>query len=427
MNCPDIGTLRASLDDLDHRDPAAEGLAPTKEGLDTTGALHTTGGLSAHDVAEHVKHCEGCRETLAELRRAASLAAPAVGLLAAASVPANRDVEAALERTAVSRRQHAASRQDAAPTQEPARESVATGSESARSGRIRTFGHRMPGGVRAAAAALAVAAAIGTIGGTPAGRSAAAGLLAQFRSEELAVVTFDPNDPGMRQGLSALDSVGRVNEGQLHSSQPERVDSLAEASQRVGFPVRGVEPADLPAGADRSPTIMVTPARQVTFTFDRERAERYIARHGGPDFVPPAGFDGAKLVVQVPAAAAVVYDGPGRVPGLVAAQAGQIRAHAEGGPTLAEMRDFLLDIPGLPEDTVSQLRGISDWRTTLPVLVPVRDVEWERTTVGGTDALMFGDPSSALSAVVWQRDGRIYGVGGPIDSAEALRVAGSLE
>jgi hypothetical protein len=63
----------------------------------------------------------------------------------------------------------------------------------------------------------------------------------------------------------------------------------------------------------------------------------------------------------------------------------------------------------------------------LPVMVPVQDVEWEQTTVGGTDALMFGDSSSALSAVVWQRDGRIYGVGGPIDSAEAQRIAGTLE
>src|SRR5438105_8737640 len=104
-------------------------------------------------------------------------------------------------------------------------------------------------------------------------------------------------------------------------------------------------------------------------------------------------------------------------------QAGQITAGVEGNVTLDELRDFLLGLPGLPADTVSQLRAVGDWRTTLPIPVPVDKVAWQPTTVGGASALMLSDRGGLGGGVLWQRDGHIYGVAGTVGQADLLRAA----
>ncbi|HEV2870579.1 MAG TPA: hypothetical protein VG409_04070, partial [Actinomycetota bacterium] len=71
MPCPDLGALRASLDDV----PGTP--APP------------------HD---HVPGCASCADTLAELQRNAELAAPAIALTAPADPPSPAAVEDALTR-----------------------------------------------------------------------------------------------------------------------------------------------------------------------------------------------------------------------------------------------------------------------------------------------------------------------------------------
>lgn len=398
MNCPDIGTLRAALDQ-----PAA---------------------LQEPPLAEHLAGCPGCRSALAGLRRSADLAAPALALLAPPETPTRDDVALALERGGGPRPARTQGQGSAPDTIEHGPRRGAPIRPEPSDGARRWS--RMPTALRAAAVAVVVAVALGAVVATPTGRGAAASLLAQFRSERLAVVSFDPDDPGLRQGLMALHSVGTVNDEAFTSVEPEQVASLEEASRRVGFEVRGVDPADLPMGAREEPTIYVRPAQEVSFTFDREKARQYVAGQGRTELELPAKFDGASLVVGIPATAALVYPGPDRAPKVIVGQAGQLNVRTEGGVTLAEMRDFLLGLPGLPEETVRQLRAISDWRTTLPVFVPAGEVDWERTTVNGTQALSFSDRSGVTSALVWQRDGRIYGVGGTVDESAVRRVAAGL-
>ena len=393
MNCPEIGALRAALEQ-----PAA---------------------LREPTLAAHLDDCPTCRSTLAGLRRSADLAAPAMALLAPPDTPGQADVTAALRRVAGTVPTHGAG---PPPDLIDAPDLIGQGERGRRARRW----SQLPGALRAAAVAVVVAVALGAVVATPSGRGAAASLLAQFRSERLAVVSFDPNDPGLREGLGALQSVGTVDEDAFASMEPERVAGPAEASRRVGFEVRGVGSGDLPAGTRAEPTTYVTPAREVRFTFDRDKARRFVAEQGSPKVDLPAKFDGASLVVEVPAAAVLVYPGPDRAPRVMVGQAGQLNVRTEGDVTLAEMREFLLGLPGLPSETVRQLRAISDWRTTLPVFVPVDKVDWKPTTVNGVDALAFSDRGGVASAVIWQRDGRIYGVGGPIRESAARAVAEGL-
>jgi hypothetical protein len=94
--------------------------------------------------------------------------------------------------------------------------------------------------------------------------------------------------------------------------------------------------------------------------------------------------------------------------------------------SLEALRGFLLGLPGLPPQTVRQLKAIGDWRDTLPLPVPADRIDWRATTVGGAQGLLLGERSGLGSAVIWQRDGRIFGVAGAVRQAQVLRVAESL-
>jgi hypothetical protein len=270
------------------------------------------------------------------------------------------------------------------------------------------------------AAALALAALIGL---TPRGQALAAQFLTQFRGERFAVVPVDPGQAAA--ALAQLEQLGTLRGGRAGGparAEAEEVKTIAEASQRVGFPVKQPEPAALPAGLGQAPRIRVLPAAETRFTFERDKARAYFQALGHPDVSLPDRFDGASLVVSVPPVVVLQYDGPG----LVVGQARVVTVGVEGNVTLDELRDFLLGLPGLPPETVRQLRAIQDWRNTLPIPVPVDQVAWRATTIAGGPGLVLADTSGLGSGALWQRDGRVYGVAGPFPSAEIQRVADSL-
>lgn len=217
------------------------------------------------------------------------------------------------------------------------------------------------------------------------------------------------------------------------ATEPEAVASVAEASQSVGFPMMEPDPATLPAGISGTPTeVRVMTAHQVRFTFDLDQARAYYQSIGRNDVTLPERFDGASLVVNTPPAVLLKYrsgDAPVDTPfgfGLVVGEAGTLTAGAEGGVTLEELRDFLLGLPGLSPETVRQLQAIEDWETTLPVPIPVEQINWERATIAGSPGLLLNDNTGLGSAAIWQRDGRIFGIAGAMKARELQHVAESL-
>jgi hypothetical protein len=153
---------------------------------------------------------------------------------------------------------------------------------------------------------------------------------------------------------------------------------------------------------------------------------RYLESHGRSGADLPPGLDGATLVADVPAAVLLQYAGADGIPRLVVGQSRELTARAEGAVSLEALRGFLLGLPGLPPQTVRQLEAIGDWRDTLPLPVPADRIDWRATTVQGAQGLLLGERSGLGSAVIWQRDGRIYGVAGVVRQPQVLRVAESL-
>ncbi len=398
MPCPDLGALRASLDD-----PSGTPAPP-------------------HD---HVPGCASCADTLAELQRNAELAAPAIALTAPADPPSPAAVEAALTRFEQRRARLAA---NAATITAPApAATVPDPIPLPGRGRVARLGAR----ARGVAAGLVAALVLAGLLVTPGGRAAAAGFLAQFRSQRFEVVSLDPG-----QSSQVADVVGGLVETGVFTGdalqrsgfdEPQVVAGLDEAARVAGFAVSAVDPAALPAGVERTPQrVLVTRARETRLSFDRDRALAYLRGHGRPDARLPERYDGTQLVVQVPAAVVQQFAGRDGVPALLVGKAGTVGLTTEGGASLEELREVVLGLPGLPAETVAQLRAIGDWRTTLPLPVPSDQVRSRPATVDGAEAVSFADQTGRLNALLWQRGGHIWGVAGVIGSDEALDVADSL-
>jgi hypothetical protein len=269
--------------------------------------------------------------------------------------------------------------------------------------------------------------------GTSAGRGTAAEVLAEFRSERLAATSLSTGQiANIHETLSELKQLGTV-QGIDTAPEMRRVDSIAEASQFVGFTVLEPDSAELPAGISGTPaSIRVAPAHEFRFTFEREKALTWYQSIGRGDVSLPERFDGATLVVTTPPGVLLEYrradqpaDGPLGI-GLLIGQAGIVTAGTEGDVTLGELRDFLLELPGLSPETAQQLRAIDDWRTTLPIPLPAGRIDWERATIAGSSGLLLNDNTGLGSAALWQQDERIFAIAGAMKAREVQRVADTL-
>jgi len=397
MPCPDLGALRMSLDDV----PA--------------------GTLAA--LRDHVRACPSCTDTLAELQRNAELAAPAVALTAPAAAPSAAAVEDALARFEQRRARLAAAPAPAVADPAPAPAPIPL----VRRRRLAGMGTR----TRAVAAALVALVALTGVVATPGGRAAAASFLGQFRSQRLQAVPLDAGQANqVEEVLTGLVDSGVFSGDPSQAvglADPEVAGTLAEAARLAGFAVPAVDPSVLPAGVQHTPRrILVSPAHQARLTVDRDRALAYLRSHGRPGARLPARYDGTQLVIQVPAVVVQQFAGRDGGPALLVGKAGMLGLDTDGGASLAELREVLLGLPGLPAETVARLRAIDDWRTTLPLPVPTDQVRMRPTTVGGAEALSFADQSGRIHAVVWQRDGHVWGVAGLTGADEARHVADSL-
>ena len=354
MKCYDESTLRAWLDDQ----PSL------------------VAGADSASIGAHVAGCTNCQSVTADLQARASVASSAIGALRGAE-PTSAEIETAL----------AAVR----------RPGGATADVVAIAPRRRNLS-------RPIAAAAAAVVVLGIVG-TPAGRTAAADFLAQFRSERIAVVEISPED---QEALYELAEIGHVS-SHLDAFRPEPVESDSAASREVGFHVLVPDPDTIPAGLGGKPEIQISRAQELRFTLDRDRTLNWLAERNSPIGVPER-YDGASIVVQVPAVVVQHWPAPDGTPGLVVGQSRQVAADTEGGVTLDEMRSFLLSLPGLSDNTKSQLEKLGDWRETLPLPLPKGQVTWRETEIAGAEGLMLGDNTGLGSAAIWQKDGFIYGV-----------------
>jgi hypothetical protein len=113
------------------------------------------------------------------------------------------------------------------------------------------------------------------------------------------------------------------------------------------------------------------------------------------------------------------------VPALVVGRAVAPTAFSSG-VAFETVRDYLLSLPGLPQDLAAQLRTFTADGSTLPLPVPADQVTTSTAQVNGKPATVLATPARTLAAVVWVDEGVLTVVAGSLDTDEVLSVARAL-
>ena len=262
-------------------------------------------------------------------------------------------------------------------------------------------------------AAVAVALAI-----TGASVAAATDRLPVFQAKRIAPLSLTTAD------LVALPDLGTYGDFVL-TTDPEvrEVADAAAASVETGLDVPRV--SRLPRGVSGDPAYQAGREIAATFTFSAARAARAAEDAGRPLPPVPAGLDGSQVRLVAGPGVAALWSQPSGVPSLVVGRAVAPKAYASGAP-FETMRDYLLSLPGLPEDVARQLRTFAADGSTLPLPVPADRFITDSANVKGVEATVLSTRDRSMAAVVWLNDGLVTAVAGALTTDEVLGVARGL-
>lgn len=292
--------------------------------------------------------------------------------------------------------------------------------------------------VRYAGAVAAGLAVVLVMAFTPM-RTVADDFLNQFRVQKFAAVTI-PMDLVAPFSSDMLDGAMHADPAQLEDefgalgtfettfdfdSQFEDMSTTltpAEAEAEYGaFDT----PDDLPDGFDGAAEIWVTDAGSASYALNTAEAQAIIDEMGIPIYSLPDAADYPELTFEVHLPQAVIQawtDANGEQ--LMVGQMESPTFSYPHGLNMDNLREDILQFPGLPSDLVAQLRGINDWESTLIIPVP-EGAETKNITINGEAGLLISYEDG--SAVLWQKDGILYAVAGQLSADEVRDVADSMQ
>src|SRR5215218_3185799 len=354
--------------------------------------LDEPAGVSDAD-RRHVAGCTECLTDLAAAREDATLVA------AALSVPSGPPVDVQAAWRGLSSAGDSGVRPEKAPSGVRARTS--------RPGRLQELVRRP---------AVAVLAAAVVVAG--AGTAAANDWLQIFQTEKITPIRLQAGDLVALPDLSAYGDVALTGGGDPH----EVADAAsAEAATGLGAP----DVTDLPQGVTGEPAYQVGAKVSATFTFSAERVAKAAARAGEELPPVPDGLDGSQVRLDAGPGLAEVWRSSSGAPALVVGRAVAPTAFSSGVP-FETVRDYLLSLPGLPEDVAAQLHTFAADGSTLPLPVPSDEVSTSTEDVNGSAATVLRTRDRTLAAVVWVDDGVLTAVAGSLDPDEVLSIARGL-
>ena len=266
---------------------------------------------------------------------------------------------------------------------------------------------------RPVVAALAVAVVL-----AGAGTAAANDWLQIFRTEQIVPVSLSAGDLVALPDLHAYGEVVVTGGGDL-----QEVPDAAAAAAQTGLDVPEV--TSLPRGVSGEPIYQVGDQVNATFSFSADRAAQAAAQAGETLPPPPPGLDGSRVRLVVGPGVAQLWSSSAGAPALVVGRAVAPTAFSSGVP-FETVRDYLLSLPGLPDDVAAQLRTFTADGATLPLPVPADEVTTSSAQVDGVPATVLQTRDRTLAAVVWVDDGVVTAVAGSLDVDEVLSIARDL-
>jgi len=278
----------------------------------------------------------------------------------------------------------------------------------------------------AAAATVALVATLLTVSGL------AETLLTIFEPKQLVAVPITVTD---LSGAASFGAYGTLT--WTEQPKPYDVPDIRTAAHDSGMTV--LVPGNLPAGVG-APHYGVMNKTTATFTFSADRTRQSAAAQQRTPPPMPANIDGSRLFITGgPAVVAYYADSTtptgatgvsgaspfAGMPKLIVAQ-GRPPVVQSDGVTVEQLQSYLLAQPGISPQLAAQIRAIKDPSSTLPVPIPVDMATSKKVTVQGVEGIFVGDSTGLGSALIWQKDGIVYGVAGTLTESQVLAVANSL-
>jgi hypothetical protein len=251
-----------------------------------------------------------------------------------------------------------------------------------------------------------------------AGTAAANDWLQIFRTEQIAPVSFSTADLIALPDLTEYGDVVVSGDKGLHG-----VPDAAAAAAQTGLDVPEV--ATLPRGVSGEAEYQVGGKVTATFTFSAAQAARAAAKAGETLPPPPPGLDGSRVRLVAGPGLAGIWTEPSGIPSLVVGRAVAPTAFSSGVP-FETVRDYLLSLPGLPDDVAAELRTYTADGSTLPLPVPEERFTTSSAQVNGVAATVLTTRDRTMAAVVWVEKGVVTVVAGSLDDDELLSVAREL-
>jgi hypothetical protein len=273
-------------------------------------------------------------------------------------------------------------------------------------------------------------------------RSFAADLLNVFRVKNIEVVTVSPEDiqqmekqmkklDGKNGGMADIKNFGKIESTGFNNAAEDM--TIAEAEKAAGFKLS--LPAKIGAG-EQEPTVRVTKGSEVSLTLDVAKANGMIESFGGQLLLPDE-LDGKKFTIKIPTMVETDYSKTGD--NVMIAQGRSPELVLPDGVDPLAVRSALLSIPMIPDNIKQQIEAIQDWKHTL--IIPNVNGSSQNGDVNGTEGVFIQSPKDVEdvkdgakagnpnegSALIWQKDGIIYAVGGNIGLAEKQEIAASLK
>jgi hypothetical protein len=278
----------------------------------------------------------------------------------------------------------------------------------------------------AAAATVAFVATLLTVSGL------AETILTIFEPKQIVAIPITVND---LSGAPSFDAYGTLT--WTEQPRPYDVPDVRTAARDSGMTV--LVPGNVPAGVG-APRYGVMPKTTATFTFSADKTRQAAAALKRTPPPMPANIDGSRLFITGGPAVVTFYDEGARptgatgamgaspfsgMPKLIVAQ-GKPPVVQSDGVTVDQLQTYLLAQPGISPQLAAQIRAIKDPSSTLPVPIPVDMATSKKVTVQGVEGIFVGDSTGLGSAVIWQKDGIVYGVAGTLTEQQVLAVANSL-
>jgi hypothetical protein len=300
---------------------------------------------------------------------------------------------------------------------------------------------------------LVAAGVAATLVATMAFTPLAANLVSLFQPTQVHTVQIGQGD---LTGLDAFSNWGDVK----WVKQPEltQAESAAEAAKISGLPAIQVDAAKLHSGLATAPvsyaavgqasgsvtfngnapqklrgstlTVVVGPAETALYG-DLGRLAQSAKSAGGTQGAGAEGASqgGAKTdsgqrgIDQ--ARSALAQAGP--ILAVVEMRAPQVTST---GASVADIKSALLAQPGLSQSVRDAIQSIDNPTGNLPIPIPAGQVNAHdvrvQTSGGTVNGTAVGDNTGLGSAVIWIKNGRVYGVAGTVTEDQVLAVANGL-